>query len=167
MNVIGRFVQPPGDWQNQPFEHSCSGDPGSTTDTPTVTTDPDVGTTTTDSITTSPGADTTTETPPTIDPSWCTNTPELPPCPNSFCKYTFVDTDQGFLKIVTQYSEPLGGGITDVEIAFNTIDNWDDSHAMMPCTSDVCSVNADNTELTYCTSVLPTGYAYALNIIGT
>ena len=68
------------------------------------------------------------------------------------------------LKIVTQYDTPLDD-ISDVQVAFNSIDAWDSSHPMITCTGSECFLSQDNTVLTYCVNVAPGGYAYAVNVV--
>ena len=88
---------------------------------------------------------------------------------NRFCKYHIVEEAEDgvnmILKIVTQYDQPIDD-ITDVQVAFNSIDDWADSHPMITCTGSECFMSQDNTVLTYCATVAPGGYAYALNIVG-
>ena len=64
VNVVGRFVQPPGDWLNNPYEYTC-GDP--------VPTEPP--------STGEPSTDDPPASVPPVDPSDCV-APEIPPCPN-------------------------------------------------------------------------------------
>ena len=86
----------------------------------------------------------------------------------SFCKYHIVeeasDGANMLLKIVTQYDTPLDD-ISDVQVAFNSIDAWDSSHPMITCTGSECFLSQDNTVLTYCVNVAPGGYAYAVNVV--
>ena len=90
-------------------------------------------------------------------------------CGCRFCKYHIVepasDGVHAILKIVTQYDTALDD-ISDVQFAFNSLEAWDSSHNMITCTGSECFLSQDNTVLTYCKSVTPGAYAYAINVIG-
>ena len=69
VNVVGRFVQPPGDWLNNPFEYTC----GDAVPTEPPSTD--------DPSTDEPSTDSPPPSAPPVDPGECV-APEIPPCPN-------------------------------------------------------------------------------------
>ncbi|CAH1789729.1 unnamed protein product, partial [Owenia fusiformis] len=149
VNVIGRFVQPPGDWQGSPFTYTC-GDVVST-NAPVVTDPP----------TDPPATNGPTLPPPTVG--------EIPPCSSDFCKNpSCADAGNGqqHFTLILQFENPISD-ITLVQIALNTADQWAASHPMITCTASECALSSDGKTLTFTPEPIPEGaIKYAINVIG-
>ncbi|XP_066271208.1 uncharacterized protein [Branchiostoma lanceolatum] len=171
INRIGFFVSPAGFWIDNPHYYTCDGSgelssyvKGSqttTTATTASTTRPTSGTTTT-----RPTGGTTT-TPPVVPPG-PVSSGELSACTETICRTpSCADIGGGFQRftLVLQFSEPLGG-INEIQVAANTKDAWDNSHPMVTCTGDTCSLSSDGRTLQY-VSNFPEGVVYyAIHRVG-
>lgn len=115
INVIGKYLVPP-DWINNPEQAVCTGR-GEYVPNHSVP-----------------------ETSGQLTPlDYCSEVPDLSPCSQPFCQSSScVDASESeqFFKLVIQLDEAVGD-ISEVQVAMNTGDAWDDYHPMITCTPDL------------------------------